>query len=94
ARWARAPDLWTRWNVASAFTSAEARRHAEAALPVLRRLAADERPMVARAVVRALANLAVEDRARVLRAVGAWGEDAPRRAAASALKARLLGRSM
>ncbi len=94
ARWAKSPDLWTRWNVASAFTAAEARRHPEAALPILRKLAADLRPMVARAVVRALVNLAGQDRALVLRAVGAWGEDAPRRAAASALKARLLGRAL
>jgi len=93
ARWAKAPDEWTRWNVASAFCAAEARRHREEALPILRKLAADLRPRVTRAVVRALVNLAAADRAGVLRAVGAWGEDAPRRAVASALKARLLGRS-
>ncbi len=94
ARWAKASDEWTRWNVASALTAAEARRHAEAALPLLRKLASDERPMVARAVVRALVNLAAADRAGVLRAVGSWGEDAARRAAANALKTRLLGRAM
>lgn len=94
ARWAKDRDEWVRWNVASAFTAAEARRHIEAALPILRVLAADTRPMVARAVVRALVNLAQGNRAAVLRGVGAWGEDEPRRAAASALKARLVGRAM
>ncbi len=93
-RWARSKDEWVRWNAASAFGAASARRHLARALPILRVAASDNRPMVARAVVRSLVNLAQEDRAAVVRAVGAWGEDEARRAAASAFQARLLGRSM
>jgi hypothetical protein len=93
-RWARAKDEWSRWNAASAFTAASARAHLAAALPILRLAAADPSPMVARAVVRALANLAQEDRAAVTRALGAWGEDGPRRGAASAALQGLRGRAL
>lgn len=93
-QWARSKDMWVRWNAVSAFTAANARAHTSAALPLLRIAAADPSPMVSRAVVRALSNLAQEDRTAVVRAVSAWGEDGPRRAAASAFSARLHGRSM
>jgi hypothetical protein len=93
-RWARSKDEWVRWNAASAFGAAAARAHTAAALATLRVLAGDRNPMVSRAVVRALLNLAQGDRAAVSRAVSAWGEDEPRRAAASAFKTRLVGRSM
>jgi hypothetical protein len=93
-RWARSKDEWVRWNAASAFGAAAARPHTAAALPTLRVLAGGAEPMVSRAVVRALTNLAQADRAAVSRAVSAWGEDEARRAAASAFKARLVGRSM
>jgi len=92
-RWARSKDEWVRWNAASAFTAAAGRAHTAAGLQVLRVAAADGRPMVSRAVVRALLNLAQEDRTAVVRAVSAWGEDGPRRAAAAAFSSRLHGRS-
>ena len=93
-RWARSKDEWVVWNCVSAFTAASARKHAEEGVRILRIAAADGRPMVARAVVRALVNLAQGDRSKVVRAVSAWGEDPARRAAASAFQARVIGRSM
>ena len=47
-----------RWNVAMALTSAAARKHRKAGEEILDRLAADERPRIARAVARARRNLA------------------------------------
>jgi HEAT repeat protein len=93
-RWARSKDEWTRWNAVSAFTAAGARRHAAEALPLLRIAAGDRRPMVSRAVVRALLNLAQAERTAVVKAVATWGEDEARRTTASAFSSRLMGRSM
>ena len=90
--WSKSRDEWVRWNVAMAFTAAAARPHAREALPILRVVAGDERPRVQRAVVKALANLAVAQRAAVLSAVSSWGEDPARRAAAAAVRGRLSGR--
>lgn len=92
-RWARSKDEWARWNAASAFTAAGARRYVAEGLPLLRIAAGDRRPMVSRAVVRALENLAKAERAAVVKAVSTWGEDEARRTAASAFSSRLLGRS-
>lgn len=93
-RWAKSQDEWVRWNGVSAFTAAAARPQFKRALPLLRVAAADKRPMVSRAVVRALLNLAQEDRVAVVRAVASWGEDEPRRAAAAAFSQALHGRTM
>ncbi len=48
----------TRWHVAMAFTTAAARKHAEAANEILDQLAKDDRPTIKRALAKAKKNLA------------------------------------
>jgi len=56
-KWSRNQNEQVLWNVAMVFSSAEGAKHYYEALPVLRRLAADERRYVWRAVASALKNL-------------------------------------
>ena len=56
--WAAREDVWTRWNVAMAATSANAGRHSRRLAPLLERLADDERSPVRSAVRAGLRNLA------------------------------------
>jgi len=56
-KWSQSRDEQVLWNVAMIFSSAEGAKHCDEALPILRRLAADERRYVWRAVALALRNL-------------------------------------
>jgi len=56
-KWSQSQDEQALWNVAMIFSSAEGAKHCDEALPILRRLALDERRFVWRAVASALRNL-------------------------------------
>lgn len=56
-RWSQNRDEQVLWNVAMIFSSAEGAKHCDEALPILRKLAADDRRYVWRAVASALRNL-------------------------------------
>ncbi len=79
AAWADRPDEGTRWNVAMAFSAAEAAKHVEAALPILAELAADDRRYVWRAVASAMRNLGRRRPAETVPVLEAWLEDEHRR---------------
>jgi len=53
-KWSKSQDEQILWNVAMVFSSAEGAKHCDEALPILKRLAADERRYVWRAVASAL----------------------------------------
>ena len=57
-RLVRKKDENTRWNIAMAFTSARARKHAQAGNAILDQLESDERARIVRAVAKARRNLA------------------------------------
>lgn len=84
ARWAEDADENVRWNVAMAFTAAQAAPHVERALEILSSLAADERKTVWRAAASALGNLARRRPAETRTTLFAWLEDPARREAAEA----------
>jgi 3-methyladenine DNA glycosylase AlkC len=73
--WSKMEDGQVRWNVAMAFSSAEAAKHIEAALPILERLACDERRFVWRAVTSAMRNLGRRVPDRVLPVLERWLKD-------------------
>jgi 3-methyladenine DNA glycosylase AlkC len=75
SQWAEAEDEQVRWNVAMAFSTAEGARHLDAALPILERLAADERRFVWRAVASAMRNLGRRAPERVRPVLRAWRQD-------------------
>jgi len=78
-QWARLKDESARWNVAMVWTSAGARKYAEAGVELLSQLATDERRFVWRAVASAMVKLA-RARPDVCRPViAAWSRD-PQRA--------------
>lgn len=54
--WSRSDDEMVRWNVAMAFSTAEARKHLDVGLPILEELAGDGRRLVWRAAAAALKN--------------------------------------
>jgi 3-methyladenine DNA glycosylase AlkD len=56
-KWSQSQDEQVLWNVAMTFSAAEGAKHCDEALPILRRLATDERRYVWRAVASALRNL-------------------------------------
>lgn len=56
-RWSQSSNEQVLWNVAMVFSSAEGAKHCDEALPILLRLAEDERRFVWRAVASALNNL-------------------------------------
>jgi len=56
-RWSRERNEQVLWNVAMVFSAAEGAKHCDEALSILRRLAADRRRYVWRAVASALKNL-------------------------------------
>ena len=70
-RWARDPDENTRWNVASAFTSAFGANVAERGFGILGFLAADTRPFVTRAVSAAVRNI-LKRRPELRDAIAEW----------------------
>lgn len=74
-KWSRMGDDQVRWNVAMAFSSAEAAKHIEAALPILERLASDERRFVWRAVASAMRNLGRRVPDRIIPVLERWLED-------------------
>lgn len=75
AAWARRSDEQARWNVAMAFSAAEAVQHVEAALPILTELAADERRFVWRAVASAMRNLGRRQPTQVVPILQGWLRD-------------------
>ncbi len=80
--WAKRSDEGTRWNVAMAFSAAEAAKHVEAALPILTELAADDQRYVWRAVASAMRNLGRRRPAETVPVLEAWLQDEHRRQAA------------
>lgn len=74
-RWAEEEDEQVRWNVAMAFSTAGAARHLDAALPILERLAADDRRFVWRAVASAMRNLGRRVPERVVPVLKEWLKD-------------------
>jgi len=56
-KWSRSQDEQVLWNVAMIFSASEGAKQCDEALPILRRLATDERRYVWRAVASALSNL-------------------------------------
>jgi 3-methyladenine DNA glycosylase AlkD len=86
-RYAAAEDAQVRWNVAMAFSTAEAARHVDEALPILERLASDDRRFVWYAVGKAMRNLGRRAPEKVMPVLEAWLEDEKRvRPAEAALK--------
>jgi len=79
AAWARRSDEQGRWNVAMAFSAAEAAKHVEAALPILTELAADERCFVWRAVASAMRSLGDKQPTQVVPILKGWLRDGRRR---------------
>lgn len=82
-------EMWVRWNLAMALTSAEAARHVALASDLLSALATDERPIVARAVQRAALNLARRIPDHMLPLLEAWIRDPARSPVAQAVLAKL-----
>jgi 3-methyladenine DNA glycosylase AlkC len=86
-RWSQSQDEQVLWNVAMVFSAAEGAKHCDEALPILRRLAADERRYVWRAVASALKNLGRRKPEKVRQELKSWLHDLKRRKAAeTALK--------
>lgn len=86
-QWAKMSDDQARWNVAMAFSTAEAARHVDAAVPILEQLAADERRYVWRAVASAMRNLGRRVPKKVIPILERWLKDERRvRPAQTAMK--------
>lgn len=81
-KWSKSQDEQVLWNVAMIFSSAEGAKHCDEALPILRRLAEDERRYVWRAVASALRILARRKPERVKPELKRWLLDEKRRKAA------------
>jgi|GEM_PF-474877 len=75
SRWIEVLDPQVRWNVAMAFSAAEGAKHLDAALPILERLAEDNRRFVWRAVASAMRNLGRQVPERVVPVLKEWLED-------------------
>jgi 3-methyladenine DNA glycosylase AlkD len=87
SRWAEAQDQQVRWHVAMAFSAAEGAKHLDAALPILERLAEDDRRFVWRAVAGVMRNLGRRTPERIVPVLQEWLEDERRsRPAETALK--------
>jgi 3-methyladenine DNA glycosylase AlkC len=74
-QWSKMSDEQVRWNVAMVFSSAEAAKYIDAALPILERLASDERRFVWRAVASAMRNLGRRVPDRIIPVLERWLED-------------------
>lgn len=86
-QWGKMDDDQVRWNVAMAFSTAEAAKHADAAVPILEQLALDERRYVWRAVASAMRNLGRRVPDKVVPVLDRWLEDDQRvKPAQTALK--------
>jgi 3-methyladenine DNA glycosylase AlkC len=79
ARWARRSDEQTRWNVAMAFSAAEAAKHVDSAISILTYLAADERRFVWRGVASAMRNLGRRRPTETVPVLQSWLQDEARR---------------
>jgi 3-methyladenine DNA glycosylase AlkC len=91
--WAEAENEQVRWNVAMAFSAAEAAKHLEAALPILSHLATNNRRFVWRAVASAMRNLGRRAPESVMPVLQKWLKDEKRaRPAEAALKFLVVGR--
>jgi 3-methyladenine DNA glycosylase AlkC len=84
SQWAEVQDQQVRWNVAMAFSAAEAVKHLDAALPILGRLAEDERRFVWRAVASSMRNVGRRAPQRVVPVLQGWLRDERRSQAAKA----------
>ncbi len=84
SRWARLDSEQVRWNVAMTFSSAEAAKHLESALPILEQLASDQRRFVWRAVASAIRNLGRRQPTKVMPVLQEWLHDEQRRKVAEA----------
>jgi len=78
-KWSHGQDEQVLWNVAMIFSSAEGTKHCDEALAILRRLAADERRYVWRAVASALRILGRRKPERVKPELQRWLLDEKRR---------------
>jgi len=78
-KWSQSKDEQVLWNVAMVFSSAEGSKHCDEALSILRRLAADERRYVWRAVASALRNLGRRKPDKVKSELRRWLLDEKRR---------------
>jgi len=78
-KWSQSQDEQVLWNVAMVFSSAEGAKHCDEALPILRRLAADERRYVWGAVSSALRILGRRNPKRVKPELKRWLLDEKRR---------------
>ncbi len=81
--WAHDPREAVRWNVAMAFRSSGGTKHVREAVPILTRLAADDRRFVWRAAAAALQYLGRRQPDVVRPLLEAWLEDDQRRRTAS-----------
>jgi len=78
-KWSHSPDEQVLWNVAMIFTSAESAKHCDEALPILRKLATDDRRFVWRAVASALRNLGRRHPEKVKPELQRWLKDEKRK---------------
>ncbi len=78
-QWADQEDEQVRWNVAMVFSAASGATYIEAALPILGKLAADDRRFVWRAAASAMRNLARRKPEQVRPVLEAWLGDEKRR---------------
>jgi len=78
-KWSQSQDEQVLWNVAMVFSAAEGAKHCDEALPILKRLAADERRYVWRAVASALKNLGRRKPEKVKPELKRWLHDKKRR---------------
>jgi len=78
-KWSRSQDEQVLWNVAMVFSAAEGAKHFDEALPILKRLAADDRRFVWRAVASALRNLGKRKPEKVKPELKRWLLDRKRR---------------
>ncbi len=71
-KWSKSQDEQVLWNVAMVFSAAEGAKHCDEALTILRRLAADERRYVWRAVAAASRNLGRRNPEKVKPELNRW----------------------
>lgn len=78
-KWSHSQDEQILWNVAMVFSAAEGAKHCDEALPILRRLATDDRRYVWRAVASALKNLGRRKPEKVKPELNSWLNNGQRR---------------
>jgi len=78
-KWSRSQDEQVLWNVAMVFSSAEGAKHCDGALPILKKLAEDERRFVWRTVASALKNLGRRKPEKVKPELKRWLNNGKRR---------------